>query len=133
MKRYKFQFIARQGQVALVQVVRGGVTERCTLPIDIIIASENELTGAQLDAGIPYGLLFEEFLPSGSEVALHNAGIWTLNDLCVKAQTAVCALSSVGLHLTDVIELTEAYLKQDHTVVSKVAKSTHKKKVNKEI
>jgi hypothetical protein len=133
MKHYPFQFIARQGQVAVVQVTRDGVTERCTLPMEIILASENELSEAQINAGVPYGLPFAEFLPEGAETALHNAGIWSLSDLYNKANLAVGALSpSEHLKINDVIRAAESYLKEDHKPVLKAAHPAHKTKIKKE-
>lgn len=116
MKRYSFRFVTRQGQAGVVEVVREGVTERCLLPMDIIANAKTELTAEQIDSGIPYGLPFGEFLASKAEIALHNAGIWTLKDLQTNLQKAVGAINSVGLKLSEVIRAAETHEKQDHTI-----------------
>ena len=130
MKKYPFRFVARQGQAGVIEVNRDGVTDRCILPMEIIIEAQTELTAAQINAGIPYGLPFAEFLDDKSAIALHNSGIFTQDDLYHKAQAAVGALDSVGLKLTYVIKAVNEYLKDDHTV-TKATMVAHKKK-NKE-
>jgi hypothetical protein len=133
MKKYAFRFVTRQGQTGVVEVERDGVTERCLLPINVILEAKSELSGAQIDSGIPYGLPFGEFLDQPEVgIALHNVGIWTIKDLYAKAQAAVGSLSNYGLKLSEVIRLAENYEKEDHTVL-KAAPAAHKVKRNKEI
>jgi hypothetical protein len=131
MKRYPFKFIARQGWAGVVEIIRDDNTERCLLPMDMITGAK-ELTGAQVDAGIPYGLQFGEFLKVPHiETALHNAGVWTLQDLYTKAQIVVSVLQAVSsLKLSEIIQLAESYEK-NHTV-STAATVAHKTKRNKE-
>jgi hypothetical protein len=101
--------------------------------MDIIVTSNHELTAAQIDSGIPYGLPFDEFLENlDAEIGLHNAGIWTLQDLYTHAQAAASALSVYKLRLSDVIRAAEAYEKQDHQTVLKATHPAAPKKNKKE-
>lgn len=132
MKKYPFRFVTRVGQAGVVEVVRDGATERCTLPMDIIIEAKTQLTEAQIDSGIPYGLPFGEILNPKAEIALHNAGIWTLQDLYMKAQTAVGALAEHKFKLGDVIKAATDYEKQDHKTIFKAATPAPKTRTKKE-
>jgi hypothetical protein len=127
VKKYPFRFVARQGLSGVVEVQHDGITERCLLPMNVIIEAKTELTSAQIDTGVPYGLPFGEILSPQAEVALHGVDVWTLQDLYTKAQSAVGALNSVGLKLPDVIHAAEAYQKQDHTVIKAAQPVAHKK------
>jgi hypothetical protein len=126
-KTYPFRFIARQGWAGLVEVNRDGNVERCLLPMGIITDGK-ELTAAQLNAGIPYGLPFADILNAEAETALHNAGVWTLADLHNKANQAVGALASVGLKLSAAIQAVIEYEKQDHKSVTQAATPAPKSK-----
>ena len=132
MKKYPFRFVAKQGAAGIIEVVRDGTTERCILPMDIIQNANSELSDAQINAGIPYGIPFADFLSPQAESALHNVGIWTSSELYSKAKDAVGALNSVGIKLSDAIKAAEIYEKQDHTIVFKAAPTAPKLKVKKE-
>jgi hypothetical protein len=90
-------------------------------------------TQAQFEDGIPYGLPFAELLkpsadlPQNIEAALHNAGIWTLDDLRTKGKQAVGAFQAAyGLELSRLIQIAEAY----KPVIVKAPKA--KKEINHE-
>lgn len=132
MRKYPFRFVSKNGLAGVVEIVRGDATERVSLPMDIIQNANSELTDAQIDSGIPYGVPFGEFLTQQAETALHNVGIWTSAELYAKAKDAVGALNSVGIKLSDAIKAAEIYEKQDHTIVLKAAPAAPKLKVKKE-
>ena len=81
-----------------------------------------------LQAGIPYGLPFAEMIPAPAadfpanlETALHNAGIWNLDDLRTKGREAIGALQGVyTIELVRLIQLAENY---------KPVKKSHKKEI----
>jgi hypothetical protein len=102
MDKFKFRILKTEGKAALVQIVRDGKEKRATLPIDLLAEGSNsEITGEQFDMGIPYGLPFAEILgevsisPVDLENALHNANVWTLNDLESNLRPALGALTKV--------------------------------------
>lgn len=102
MDKFKFTILRTEKQAALVQIVRDGKEERATLPLELLAEGHNsELTGDQFDMGIPYGLPFAEILGNveitGADLqaALHNAGVWTLQDLESMMRPALGALTKV--------------------------------------
>lgn len=125
MGKHTFRFVVNLGNAGVIEVKRADTTDRCILPLDVIMDNP-ELSDAQIDAGIPYGLPFGEFLDGQTEINLHNAGIWTLDDLHHKAQTAVIALIATNYHLTDVIKASVAYQENRKTI--KPEKSKKEKK-----
>jgi hypothetical protein len=129
MKKYEYKIVSWTGEAGLVEVVRNGAVERVTLPMAIL--NSELITEADIDAGIPYGLQFAEFLTPANdivsrvEVALHNAGIWTLEDLTKKPNLVVNALQSVyRIETGRIIQAAETYLQQEHDVKPPVAPKT---------
>jgi hypothetical protein len=114
MKKYPFRFVLKQGISGVVEVKRDGNIDRCILPMDIIMEAKTELSEAQINAGIPYGIPFAEFLNIEAEIVLHNAGIFIMEDLFTKANAAVGALNTVGLKLTYVIKAVKEYQIDNH-------------------
>ena len=92
-------------------------------------------TQAQFEQGVPYGLPFAELLkpsddlPANLETALHNAGIWTLDDLRTKGKQAVGAFQAAyGLELSRLIQIAATY----KPVVAKPAKAKKSKEIDHE-
>lgn len=125
-------------------MVRNGETERYTLPISILLY-ETELTDEQINTGIPYGLPFTEFLKQPGdivpriEIALHNNGIWTLQDLHTQAQSVMSALQSVyRIELGKLVLAAEIYSSQKHEPmqapvdepITRQKKTTKKEKIS---
>jgi hypothetical protein len=120
MKKYPFRFITITDTAGLIEVVRNGETERYTLPMSVLEGMP-DLTDEQIDTGIPYGLPFAEFLKQPGdivpsiEIALHNNGIWTLQDLRTQAQSVMSALQSVyRIELGKLVLAAEVYSSQTH-------------------
>lgn len=116
MRKYPFRKISQVGQGGLVEVIRDGAAERFILPDAILGTAGTVLTDDQIDSGIPYGLPFSEFMKpkefSGAlETALHNSGVWTLQDLKAKMQSVVDALQATyRLEAVKIIQAAEVYL-----------------------
>lgn len=92
-------------------VIPGEGLVRKLLPLKTISPDE-----AEFNAGIPYGLPFAEIikpaenLPANLERLLHNAGIWTLDDLRANGRTVVSVMQSVyGIELSSLIREAESY------------------------
>jgi hypothetical protein len=124
MKKYPFTLITRRGEVGLIETVREGETIRCMLPIELLVGENIELSESQINAGIPYGLPFGEFLHLSKftgpliEKSMHNNGIWTLEDLRTKPQQVIRVLQSVyGIELASLIQQTEEYITKSHEAV----------------
>jgi len=115
MNKYPFKLIANQGENGLIEVLRGGETTRCILPM--VMLRGKDVSDAEIDLGIPFGLPFSQFLqanpfiPEIVEVKLHNAGIWTLDDLRQNAQKAVRIIQSVyHIELASIIKSAEDFV-----------------------
>jgi hypothetical protein len=70
----------------------------------------------QFEQGVPYGLPFASLVKPSEDLAenvekyLHNAGIWTLDDLRTKGKAAVGAFQAAyGLELSRLIQIAETY------------------------
>ena len=136
MKKYEYNLIARTGEAGLVEVVRNGAAERVTLPMSIL--NGKDITESDLDAGISYGLPFAEFLTPASdivkrlEIGLHNAGIWTVEDLQKKPNDVIRALrQTYGIEIGRIIQAAETYLQQEHDNKPPVAPKVTKTKKEK--
>jgi hypothetical protein len=138
MKKHPYHLITKLGQVSLIEIVRDGMVERCLLPAQLL-AENPELTSEQIDTGAPYGLPFSEFVqPSPTkdlaqqlETALHNAGVWTLEDLRTKVPSAISALQVVyGIEFRKIVKAAEAYIikPQSVTEIKSVAPKVKTKK-----
>jgi len=140
MRKYPFRLITKSGQTGLIEVNRDGVLERCLLPAQLL-EGNTELTGEQIDAGAPYGLPFSEFiqlsptkdLAQQLETALHNAGVWTLEDLRTKVPSAISALQTVyGIEFRKLIKAAEAYTMKESQSATEVKSVASKVKTKKE-
>lgn len=127
--KHPFKLIANQGENGLIEVVRTGETVRCILPMEML--KEKLLSDEQIDLGIPFGLPFAQFLlpnpfiPEIVETRLHNAGIWTLDDLRQNAQKVVRVLQSVyNIELATIIKTAEEFIARPND--TKVPKPVHK-------
>ena len=83
----------------------------------ILPAKNHEPTLEEFQQGIPYGLPFKEIVqPSEDfsarvEVVLHNAGIWTIDDLRTKGKIVTGALQNIySIELVRIIQAAELYL-----------------------
>jgi hypothetical protein len=121
MKKYPFRLVTKSGQTGLIEVNRDGALERCLLPTQLL-EGNLELTSEQIDAGAPYGLPFSEFvqlsptkdLAQQLEIALHNAGVWTLEDLRTKVPSAISALQVIyGVEFRKIVRAAEAYIMKE--------------------
>lgn len=70
----------------------------------------------QFEEGIPYGLPFASLVKPSEDFAanvekyLHNAGIWTLDDLRTKGKAAVGAFQAAyGIELSRLVQTAEQY------------------------
>lgn len=143
MRKYQFKIISRVGTNLLVEIVRDDVPERCILPREVVMAG-SDLTDEQINTGIPYGLPFRDFVvPSPDfgarlELALHRAGIWTVEDLRTKAQAVVNILQGTyHVELSKLVQSAEEYVKREHepktavdTPITRQKKTKAKEKTN---
>jgi hypothetical protein len=95
----KVQIIKSEGKVVLLETVVDGKAVRRIVP-EKLVREDGDIEPSDFEKGILHGLPFAEFInPSVTgeqvETALHNAGIWTLQDLQTKGREAVGALQSV--------------------------------------
>jgi hypothetical protein len=77
---------------------------------------DGTLSKSEFEAGIEYGIPFDEIVPVNTDMvgmfgdALHNAGVWTLEDLHTKSRQAIGALQAVyAVELARIIQAVEAY------------------------
>ena len=134
MKKYDYKLISRIGEAGLVEILRNGETERFILPMSVL-ANIVELTEFEIDAGVQYGLPFEKFVTPSENIipnmitALHNSGVWTLNDLRTKPNLVIAALQSTyRIDVGRIVQAAETYLQQEHDVKPPVAPKTKTKK-----
>jgi hypothetical protein len=106
--------LENNGKTALVEYVQDAIAHRCYIPSSKIYPG-GDVVLSVLKAGIKYGLPFAEFVeisvtPADIEARLHNAGIWTLDDLRSKSQAALGALQAAyALELGKLFAASEAY------------------------
>ena len=134
MRKYEFKLISRIGEAGLVEVIRNGETERVILPMSVL-GNTVELTDIEIDAGIQYGLPFEEFVILDTDIVsrltteLHRSGVWTLDDLRKKPNLVIAALQSIyRLNVGRIVQAAETYLQQEHDVKPPVAPKVKTKK-----
>ena len=90
--------VKRSHEAVLVEFVRDGKVGRVIIPASADVLA---LTAGDLDLGIPWGIPWEDLLkevtitPAQLAEALHNAGIWTAQDLQVNTRAAIGALQAV--------------------------------------
>jgi hypothetical protein len=101
--------VLTQGQSTVVEFRQKGRLQRVIVPVEKVVDGQaDELT---LSAGLPYGLPWHkakvEVLTGESvEDALHDAGIWTQDDLFTKPAAVHGALQvAYGLALGALIEI----------------------------
>ena len=103
------------GKSALVEWHAEGA-HRALVPRDAIL--DGQASDADLTAGIPYGVAWEDVLPvavtpEAITRELRRAGIWTLGDLQAQPTVALAALQRVlGLHLAALRRAAEQYEKR---------------------
>lgn len=83
----------------------------------ILPAKNHAPTLEEFQHGIPYGLPFAELIKpsedfaSRVETVLHNAGVWTIDDLHTKGKIVTGALQNIyGVELVRIIQAAEMYL-----------------------
>jgi len=97
VKRTTVRVIRHTGSVILVSYVEDGAEKRRTVPAPTLdpdgTISEKDLA-AGIPYGIPWGKLNLKFTVTlvGLEKSLHNAGVWTLEDLMKHPQAVLGAL-----------------------------------------
>ena len=86
----------------------------------------------QFEQGVSYGLPFASLVKPSEDLALnvekylHNAGIWTLDDLRTKGKAAVGAFQAAyGIELSRLVQLAEQYKPVSSKKVSKVKENSH--------
>lgn len=96
--------IERRGGSCLVEWVAGGEAHRAFIPPEAW--APEGVTATVLERGVPYGVPWQDIrLPGGDLPAalareLHNAGIWTRQDLVRNQRAAMGAVqAALGLHL----------------------------------
>lgn len=108
--------IKTEGKAVVVEAVLQGKVERRIVPEGRV--SDGVISEQDFESGIDYGLPFDEFIcaidiTGQLQVALHNADIWTLEDLYSKGRQAIGALQAVyGVELARIIQAAEKYLKE---------------------
>lgn len=95
--------VGKRGQAVLVEFQQGGL-RRVYVPRDAVM--DEEVDDGALEAGIPYGVPWEEFVqvvgvtPDDLADALRRRGIWTAEDLQKRHDAALGALMALtGLTL----------------------------------
>lgn len=102
--------IQNKHTAALVEWVDRDGAHRCIIP-QSEISSDKQVEMDVLLAGVPYGAPWAEIEPvivSGGEIerALHNASIWTFDDLQANPKGALGALQAVfGVTLSTLYQL----------------------------
>ena len=84
---------------------------RRMLPSSVMAPSQE-----QFEEGVPYGVPFASLVKPSEDFALnlekylHNAGIWTLDDLRTKGKPAIGAFQAAyGIELSRLIQIAETY------------------------
>lgn len=93
-----------------------GILEDEGLVRRMLPASTLAPTQSQFEQGVPYGLPFAELVhvpddfATNLETALHNAGIWTLDDLRTKGKPAMGAFQAAyQMELSRLIQVAGTY------------------------
>ena len=115
--RRMVQVIRKKNRTALVQWRDdNGRLLRGTIPAEQVEESEQESTVDQsvLDMSVPYGVSWQDFMSDiyisaeDVEVALHNAGVWTVQDMRLNPSTVNGVfISLVGINLVHLMRLAE--------------------------
>jgi hypothetical protein len=114
-KVVRVSVVARKDASALVEFVEGQAAQRKTVPADAL--DGDKIAQDDLDMGVPYGIPWADLVkvtatPGGIEKALHNAGIWTLEELTSNPRRAIGALQAAyGLDIASLIRAANEYLK----------------------
>jgi hypothetical protein len=133
------KIIKSDGKAALVESVTDGMAYRRIVPVHLVNLDETNPSVGKMEfsdfgVGIEYGLPFAQFINPGVtalqvETALHNAGIWTLEDLQSKGRQAIGALQSVySLDLGRILQAAQNYLKEARVEKPVAAKRKSTKK-----
>ena len=102
--RLPVRVIETRGGSSLVEWVAGGEAHRAFVPAETLAPDGAPAT--VLDRGVPYGLPWQDVrladadLPAALNRALHNAGIWTGDDLVRNQRAAMGAVqAALQIHL----------------------------------
>lgn len=101
--RHPVRAIETRGASCLVEWVAGGEAHRAFIPAEALAP---DVPASVLERGVPYGLPWQdvpvarEGLPAAIARALHNAGIWTGDDLVRNQRAAMGAVqAALQIHL----------------------------------
>ena len=114
-KVVRVNVISRNHSGALVEFVEGQAVRRKTVAAAAL--DGEKIAQDDLDMGVPYGIPWADLVqatvtPATIEKALHNAGVWTLEDLISNPRRAIGALQSAyGLDIAALIRAANEYLK----------------------
>lgn len=109
----KVTVVKSDGDAVVVEVVVSGILIRKIVPSGTVVAGE--LDEDVFEKGIEYGLPFDEIITAGDIIpvltrSLHNAGIWTLEDMKTKGQIVVSALQAAyRIDLGRLVQAAEKY------------------------
>lgn len=89
------QIIQQQNGSSVIQWVEDGEIQRSIVPNSELVGNECE----HPERGLPYGIDFAEFIdievtPQDIQTSLHNAGIWTVDDLLHRPREVQGAINS---------------------------------------
>jgi hypothetical protein len=113
-KTVRVNVVSRKDASALVEFVEGQAVQRKTVTAEAL--DGDKIAQDDLDLGVPYGIPWADLVkvtatPASIEKALHNAGIWTLEDLTSNPRRAIGALQAAyGLDLASLIRAANEYL-----------------------
>lgn len=113
-KVVRVNVISRHGSAALVEFVEGQAVQRKTVSAGLL--DGEKISQDDLDMGVPYGLPWADLFkinvtPKVIEKALHNAGVWTLEDLLGNPRRVIAALQSAyGVDIAALIRAASEYL-----------------------
>jgi hypothetical protein len=107
------RLVSQTGKNALVEWVAKGAVKRGYLPADKVTSDklDQELLEAAAPYGIPWAEMpFKAFTGADLEKALHNADIWTEEQVRTNAQKVIGALQTLYLvHLGSLVEFAAKY------------------------
>jgi len=92
------KIIAETGKSVIVEYQDNGATARAIVPATAV--KGNQIADADLAAGVPYGVPWQDHVSPELAAELRRVGIWTARDLAEKPQIAAAAIQrTMGITL----------------------------------
>lgn len=88
----KVKIIAETGKAVIVEYQDGG-TQRAIVPQSVV--KGDQASDADVVAGLPYGVPWQEYVSVDLAAELRRVGIWTGHDLGERPQVAAAAIQRV--------------------------------------